>query len=81
MGNRNGAEIHRELRTLPVTKNVVMFTGKIFAILPTAGLLFPCDVGHKVLFPKNLIHQHPQVVLLVVVYGDENYAVVGQQFA
>ena len=30
---------------------------------------------------KNLIHNHPQAVMFVVVDGNKNHAVLGQQFS
>ncbi len=40
-----------------------------------------CQDIAEIALAKNLIHQHPQMVLFVVVNGHENHAVVGQQFA
>ncbi len=40
----------------------------------------PNHIRHKILFPEHLVAQDFQVRLLVVIDGDENHAVLGEQF-
>ena len=42
---------------------------------------FPNYLDNKVLLPKHLIHQRPQMMHLIVINRDEDRAVVGQQLA
>ncbi len=41
--------------------------------------LFQTIFAIKILFPKYLVHHHPQVVDFMVVYADEDHAVLAQQ--
>ena len=43
--------------------------------------VMPYKRSDKIALPKNFIEQHPQPMLLVVVDGNKNHAVLGQQFA
>ena len=41
--------------------------------------MLPYDVREKVLFPKDLIQHHPQMVLFIVIYGDKDHTIIGKQ--
>ena len=41
----------------------------------------PDKLRYKIFFPKNFVHQHPQVMHLIIVDADENHAVFAQKIA
>lgn len=62
-------------------KNQNVFVNRSdFSVIRRAISLPPSDIDNKIPPPKNLVHHHLQIVGLVVVDGDPNGAVLGQQF-
>lgn len=50
-------------------------------VVPSFEVVHDSELSAKVFFSKHLIHQTAEVMHLVVIDGDEDRAVVGEQLA
>ena len=58
----------------------IVIIGKIFSVILWTKFFLPNYVSYKIFRPKNIIHQHPQTMLFMIINRDKNSTVFSKEF-